>query len=261
MPHYALLLPRCGQTALRPEALCARSLYNQAVSLEIAGASGAAAILVGSSFGQGTSPPVHGIGLGMVEVIAMNADIDNHLTAVALVAGFSNSAFLEGPDDPLSRSTYILNKALIIPLGLLTILLVPPVTFVLGLAATLTLGVLLIPLSLIWIPLFGIIMGSSRLWLKVPLLRPLLLPLVLIPPIAFVYVSLVPDMGERFHKQLKLALCDSWPYSYLVYQQSKVVYDPTSPYGQRGGQSEAPTAAGESEEEKKLREWNKWANQ
>ena len=96
---------------------------------------------------------------------------------MALVAGWTNSAFLEGSNDFLSRSTFFLNKALTIPLAFLTILLVPPVTLVLGLAVTLTLGLLLIPLSLIWIPLFGVLVGSSQLWMKVPFLRPVLLPL------------------------------------------------------------------------------------
>ena len=46
----------------------------------------------------------------------------------------------------------------------------------------------------------------------------LLAPGVFIAVLADVYISLVPDMGEKHQKVLKMALCDSWPYSYLVFK-------------------------------------------
>jgi hypothetical protein len=35
------------------------------------------------------------------------------------------------------------------------------------------------------------------------------------------YVTLAPDMGEKYQSTLKLALCDSWPLSYLVFEEAR----------------------------------------
>ena len=74
-------------------------------------------------------------------------------------------------------------------------------------------------LSVIWFPLLGVILGSSWLWLRAPILRPvLILPGVVVAVVSDIYVSLVPDMGEKYQKLLKLGICDSWPYSLIVFK-------------------------------------------
>jgi hypothetical protein len=57
--------------------------------------------------------------------------------------------------------------------------------------------------------------------LKTPILRPiLLLPGVTIAVVANFYVSLIPDMGEKYQKLIKLAICDNWPYSHIIWRLS-----------------------------------------
>ena len=34
------------------------------------------------------------------------------------------------------------------------------------------------------------------------------------------WVSLIPDMGEKYQKVLKMGFCDSWPYTFLVFKLS-----------------------------------------
>lgn len=97
---------------------------------------------------------------------------------------------------------------LVIPLQFVT-------TFVLGILVTITFGLLLFPLSLIWVVFFlGPLLALSWVWEKVPFLQ---IPIALIGiPIAFVgniFASLMPSMGEVESRVSKLMLSDSWPYS------------------------------------------------
>ena len=99
--------------------------------------------------------------------------------------------------------------------ALVTLPLVWVSTFVLGIAASLTFGLILLPLSLIWTVVFlGPLLGLSWLWDRVPLLR---LPLAVIGiPLALlgsVFVALIPSMGEMESRQQKLYLCWAWPFS------------------------------------------------
>ena len=88
-------------------------------------------------------------------------------------------------------------------------------TFILGLLVSLTFGLLLYPLSLIWIVLFcGPLLGLSWLWEKVSFLR---IPIAVLGiPLAFIgniYVCLTPSMGELDSRVSKLLLTESWPFS------------------------------------------------
>jgi len=124
-----------------------------------------------------------------------------------------------GPKDPFTIVAYGFNATIRLILSPLNLIIVPPFTFILGILAAVTFGVLLMVLSVVWLPLMGLILGSSWLWIKAPITRPfLLLPGVVVAVVADVYVSLIPDMGEKYQKLLKMGLCDSWPYSYLVFQ-------------------------------------------
>jgi len=132
-----------------------------------------------------------------------------------------------GPKDPLSIGAYGLNAILRIIILPINLILVPPFTLVLGILVTVTFGILLMILSLVWLPLSGLILGSSWLWIKVPITRPFLfLPGIAVAVVSDVYVSLIPDMGEKYQKLLKLGFCDSWPYSFLVYQLNLTVEQP-----------------------------------
>ena len=140
--------------------------------------------------------------------------------ANAVVNAQLEEARTEGPRDFLTIGTWIFNGILNLLL-LPAIFLVPVFTFVLGLAVTATFGLLLFPLSVLWLPFFGTLLGTSWLWLKIPVLRPfLLLPGVIIARVANLYVSLTPDMGEKYQKVLKMGLCDAWPLSLLLFQIS-----------------------------------------
>lgn len=91
---------------------------------------------------------------------------------------------------------------------------------VLGLLVTLTFGLLLLPLSLIYILLFfGPLLGLSWLWLRAPLLRaPVALVGVPLAVIGSAYVALIPSMGEPESRITKLLLTDLWPYSLLYWK-------------------------------------------
>jgi len=128
-----------------------------------------------------------------------------------------------GPHDPLTKAAYVIQKIVIIPTMPLLLISIP-VKNVVGCCLG---AIILMPLSLIWLPFFGYALGTSWLWIKVPILRPiLLLPSVLINTIGVTYVAFIPDFGEPFQKALKGALCDSWPYSWHIYQLSKELYNP-----------------------------------
>ncbi len=110
------------------------------------------------------------------------------------------------------------NKIIDIFITILAFIVVPVqfvTTFVLGLLVSLTFGLLLFPISLIWIVLFlGPLLALSWLWQNAPLLR---IPLGVIGiPIAIlgtVFTCLMPSMGEIESRITKLLLCQTWPFS------------------------------------------------
>ena len=104
---------------------------------------------------------------------------------------------------------------LVTALAWVTVPLQIPFTFVGGCLVNLTFGLLLLPLSLIWMVFFmGPLLGLSWLYEKAPMLR---IPLAFVGiPVALVgsiYVSWVPSMGEFESRQTKLLLCWTWPFS------------------------------------------------
>ena len=104
-------------------------------------------------------------------------------------------------------------------------------TFVLGILVSVTFGLLLLPMSFIWIALFlGPLLGLSWVWEKAPFLR---IPTAVIGiPLAFVgntYASLMPSMGELDSRISKLLLSESWPYSLDCWRLIKTKVLPESP--------------------------------
>jgi hypothetical protein len=103
-----------------------------------------------------------------------------------------------------------------VPLQLLT-------TLVGGCLVSCTFGLLLLPLSIIWMVLLGLLLGTSWLWERAeclgfgPLVVLAHIPLAVVGiPLALVsetYVSLVPSMGEIESRYTKLVTCWVWPFS------------------------------------------------
>jgi hypothetical protein len=94
-----------------------------------------------------------------------------------------------------------------------------------GCLVALTFGLLLLPLSLIWMVFFmRPLLGLSWLWERAPLLRvPLAIIGIPIAAIGYVYTLCVPSMGERDAHDVKLNLCRTWPFSldYLRYRRGE----------------------------------------
>ncbi len=101
----------------------------------------------------------------------------------------------------------------VVPLQIIT-------TFLLGILVTLTFGLLLLPLSLLWVVLFlGPLLGFSYIWEHVPFAR-LFVSILGIPLaiIADAYVCLIPSMGEMDSRIVKLLYCQTFPYTWRFHQ-------------------------------------------
>jgi len=113
---------------------------------------------------------------------------------------------------------------LVIPIQFVT-------TFVLGILVSITFGLLLLPMSLIWMVLFLYpLLGLSWVWEKAPFLR---VPIAVLGiPLAFIgniYASLMPSMGELDSRVSKLLLSESWPYSLDCWRMIRTKAMPESP--------------------------------
>lgn len=93
-------------------------------------------------------------------------------------------------------------------------------TLVLGLLVSITFGLLLLPISLVWFTLFlGPLLGFSWLCKKVAVFRNLV-GIIFVPwvVLADTFVCLMPSMGELENRAAKLMLCDTWPFSWEFWQ-------------------------------------------
>jgi len=101
---------------------------------------------------------------------------------------------------------------LIVPVQIIT-------TFVLGILVYISFGLLLFPLSFIWMILFFPLLGASWLCDKVTTLRNIIgllgIPLAVA---AHTYACLVPSMGELESRATKLMLTESWPFTWEFLQ-------------------------------------------
>ncbi|MGA9771693.1 MAG: hypothetical protein WBV94_21865 [Blastocatellia bacterium] len=92
-------------------------------------------------------------------------------------------------------------------------------TFVLGLLVSLSFGLLLWPISFVWMLFLAPLLGLSWVCSKLPLLRNILgiigIPLALL---ADVYVSLMPSMGELENRASKMLLCQTWPFTWVFWR-------------------------------------------
>ncbi|MES2177799.1 MAG: hypothetical protein V4550_08015 [Gemmatimonadota bacterium] len=121
------------------------------------------------------------------------------------------------------------NKILHIILGITALFVLPfqiVTTFVLGLLVSRTFGLLLVPISAVWMVLFlGPLIGLSYAFERVPQSR-LFIAIVGIP-LAFLadtYVALMPSMGEADNRYAKMVLCQTFPYTwrFMRYQRGQL---------------------------------------
>jgi|GEM_PF-1080381 len=127
------------------------------------------------------------------------------------------------------------NRILNVLLGIAAFVVVPVqiiTTLVLGILVTISFGLLLIPISLIWIILAFPMIGASWLTAKIRWLRnPIGLLGIPWAMVANTFVALMPSMGELESRAAKLMLAESWPYSWECwrFQVGKInLYDPGS---------------------------------
>ncbi len=120
------------------------------------------------------------------------------------------------PTDIVTITAEFLVKGLTTVLGVVLLPLEVLTTGLGGCLIALTFGVLYLLLSLIWLPVLGLLLGTSWLWLRAWYLRPvLLLPGVIIAVVADVFVMLAPE-PERDAKHAKLCIAGEWPLSWYL---------------------------------------------
>jgi hypothetical protein len=118
----------------------------------------------------------------------------------------------------------IANRVLNIVLGLSAWIVVPVqlvTTLVLGILVSLSFGLLLLPMSLIWAVLVGPLISASWVCHKIKVLRnPIGVLGIPLAVVADTYVSLMPSMGELESRASKLMLAESWPVCWEYWQFS-----------------------------------------
>lgn len=105
--------------------------------------------------------------------------------------------------------------------GLLSILFIPIIpitTFLIGLLVSISFGLLLIPISIIWSIVFYFpLLGLSFVYENFNILRPFA-AIIGIPfaVLGEVFVSLLPSMGENDSKMAKWLSTTTFPYTYSI---------------------------------------------
>ena len=125
-------------------------------------------------------------------------------------------ARMYGPQDWFTRSALFANDVftiicfVLIPIQIVT-------TAASGCLFVLTAGLMILPLMLIWLVFSRLLLGTSILWIKVPISRPLLiLPGLLVAFLAHLFVQLVSNPDGPSDRAVKMLLCDAWPLTWLV---------------------------------------------
>ena len=118
------------------------------------------------------------------------------------------------PRDRLTTTALALTKVLIFP----TIVLLPVAaitTFVGRGLRYLFFGGYDLLFLVLWLPFMGLLAGTSWLWLRMPITRPLLLiPGPILAVISHTFSMLLPDKFDT--KYGRSALADIWPLSWYV---------------------------------------------
>jgi len=92
-------------------------------------------------------------------------------------------------------------------------------TFLLGILVSMSFGLLLFPISFLWMLQLGLLLGLSWFCNKLPLLRNVIgflgIPFALV---AEIFVCLMPSMGEVESRAVKMLLCESWPFTWEFWE-------------------------------------------
>lgn len=109
---------------------------------------------------------------------------------------------------------------LLFPILLISAVITPVSTFLFGLLFSITFGLAAFVFSVIlWWPILIVLVGTSWIWIHVPLSRPLLLlPGSVFSRVAEMVTGLMPDMGDWNARAAKGAICESWPLSLNVFR-------------------------------------------
>jgi hypothetical protein len=112
----------------------------------------------------------------------------------------------------------ITNKIIFYIKGVLSMILLPVVivsTTILGFCVVLSFGFLLFPITFIWSFFHFPLLGLSFIWENYKLLRPIAsiigIPLAIL---AFIFIILLPSMGENDSKMTKWLSVSVFPFSY-----------------------------------------------
>jgi hypothetical protein len=112
---------------------------------------------------------------------------------------------------------------IVLPIQLVT-------TFILGVLVACSFGLLLLPLSIVWIVLASPLIGASWLCARVAFLRtPIGVLGIPWAALANTYCCLIPSMGELESRADKLLLTESWPYCWEYWLFRTGRFDLSSP--------------------------------
>jgi len=83
-----------------------------------------------------------------------------------------------------------------------------------GCIVAITFGLILLPLSLIWMVFMGLLLGISWLWERVPwpLQVILAIPGIPIAAVGYAYTLMIPEPGEPESRKSKILLCQTFPF-------------------------------------------------
>jgi hypothetical protein len=120
-----------------------------------------------------------------------------------------------------------------------------------GCIVSLTFGLILLPLSLIWLVFWAPLLAISWLWERVP--WPLQVPLAVVgiplASIAYAYVLMIPEPGEDESHRSKILLCQTFPFEMDLLRYRRYQAQPKR-------DENVPPSAAEIEVEAAMRRWS-----
>ncbi len=143
--------------------------------------------------------------------------IENHPTSV-LPLIFAREA------DRFTKTTWMITGA-----GSIALTIFVPLTWVIGsvgaILRTLTLGLYAILYSLLWIPVWGLLLGTSWLWLQYWPLRPVLfIPGIVGALVGHLILMCAPREMDVDAVLVKVSMTEDWPLSWKLAKAYKRQY-------------------------------------
>jgi hypothetical protein len=128
-------------------------------------------------------------------------------------------SLLAQPRSILTNIALVTNKSLMFILSFPLIPIQLVTTFVLGIFTTITFGLFALLLSGIWLIFWVPLLGTSWIWIHIPLSRfVLIIPGVFWALASHICATIFPCMGEFDARKRKLDLCDIWPLSWKLFK-------------------------------------------